>query len=79
MKSTSYEAPSTSRLAINHDMKKFPVKWQDRVPARQTEIASAVQAIFEPKEYTVKHGDTIADVARIFGITIPPSLFGVQE
>ncbi len=80
MKSTmDFEAPSTSREAINHDIEKFPLKWQDRVQFRQTKIASAVNMVLEPKKYIVKHGDTIADVARIFGITVPPSLFGVKE
>ena len=74
-----FEAPSTSRLAINHDIEKFSAKWQDRVPFRQTKIASAVHMVLEPKVYVVRHGDTIADVARIFGITVPPSLFGVKE
>ena len=68
MKSISYEAPSTSRLAINHDLEKFPVKWQDRVPFRQTKTATAVQAIFEPKTLMVEVNHTIADIERIFGI-----------
>lgn len=75
----SYEAASTNRLALHHGIDKFPFKEQDRVPSRQIKVASAVHMALEPQQYTVKHGDTIADVARIFGITVPPSLFGVSE
>lgn len=71
----NFEAASTSRLAINHDLEQFPQKWQDRTPSRQKKVANAVQLVLSPRLHKVEPTDTIADLERIFGISgFGPSL-----
>lgn len=74
----THEAPSSSPEALHHGDNTL-TEWHDSIPFKQTKIASAIHSVLEPKSYVVKHGDTIADVARIFGISVPPSLFDVKE
>ncbi len=68
MKSLTYEAPSTNRLAIHHDTEKFPAKWQERIQLRKKQVSQAIQSILEPKIYTVQPGDTIVDIERVLGV-----------
>jgi hypothetical protein len=78
---TSFEAPSTSRLAIVHDMDKFPVKWQDRVQFSQTSFAKTIHEVLDPQILLVEIHHTIEDIERILGITglAPSLLLGVKS
>ncbi len=69
------EAPSTSRLAIVHDVDKFLVKWQDRVQFSQSSFARTVHELLDPQTLLVELHHTMADIERIFEITgLAPSL-----
>lgn len=49
------------------------------IPSSQTKkIAQAVHGVLYPEIYTIEENDTIADLARKFGIHVPVSLFSVK-
>lgn len=65
-KTASYEAPSTSRWAIVHDLESFPMKWQDRI--HFSDIAKEIEEALNPQSLLVEMHHTIDDIERIFGV-----------